>query len=261
MPDLRVLLTLLLLVGCAPSLSNPPPAAADDDDATGDDDDSTVGDDDDDDDDATWGDDDDIVDPSCTNPGTGEAWVTGPPELSGTWTAGSVTVDQDAQSVSVTTEDGLAYTWRVGDDVALLAGADGFGRVYWELPGLGAWGGDFVFAVETNDGSYRFLSALVAWREEVFIPDWGALFFVDPGACGELIEDTCGLLQVLPMTFEVPSWDGVMSGTLYPGEGMGTGDFTMNFHRGQQYLELACDDVDALLWSFSMQQAMVIWDG
>ena len=259
MDSIRLLLCLLftLAIGCTPVLNNPPPVAGDDDDSTtGDDDDSTIGDDDD--------DDDDIVDPTCSNPGTGAAWVTGPGEVAGAWTPGVITIDETAQSVTVTTEVGTVWTWRLGD-VSTLWAADGtIGRIWWEQPGLGAWGGDFVFALEANDASFRSVSALVAGRVDFDIVDWGAWFAIDSGSCDGIgVEDGfgCGVVQVLPLYYEVPSWDGVLSGSVSPGEGVGTGDFSIEYHRGVEYLELLCDDVDQLSWSFSMTQWMEIWDG
>ena len=256
-------LCALWLAGCAPILSNPPPVPADDDDSTAGDDDDATGDDDDstgDDDDDTWGDDDDS-DPACLQPGTTESWVTGPQDVTG-WVAGTVAVDTAAESVSLVTDVGEAFAWRVGADVGLLVGADGLGRVYWEQPGLAAWGGDFVFAVESADGAFRFISALVAGADEVFVADWASRFSVVRGACSELLDDFCGVMTVLPLQYEIANWDGVMlTGVLYPTLGEATGDFTIEHRLGRDYAELWCDDVDQTAWSFVMQQWMLTWDG
>jgi len=262
--ELRLFFVALafMAAGCTPVLNNP--ARSDDDDTTAvddDDDDTTGDDDDDDDDDTTWGDDDD-VDPTCSDEGSTASWITGPSDVDGTWVAGTITMDADAGSLQLMSEVGVGYTWRLGNDYGALSSLSGLGRVYWSQPGFGAWGGDFVFAVEAFDGSFRFVTALVAGLEEVAIVDWGAVFSVDRDACaGLLMEDDCGVFQVLALQYEVSTWDGVAIGTLFPNEGVGSQDFTVEHRYGVGYLEMLCDDVDTTSWSFAMTQYLEIWDG
>jgi hypothetical protein len=265
--ELRLLfLTLALVaVGCTPVLNNP--LGSDDDDTTAvddDDDDTTADDDDDDDDDddATWGDDDDVVDPTCSDEGATTSWITGPSDVEGTWVAGTITMDADAGSLMLMTEVGVGYTWRLGNDYSALSTLSGQGRVYWSQPGFGAWGGDFVFAVEAFEASFRFVTGLVVGLEEVTISDWGATFSVNRSVCdGLVVEDDCGVFQVLALEYEVSTWDGVAIGTLFPNEGVGSQDFTVEHRYGVGYLEMLCDDVDMTAWSFAMTQYLEVWDG
>ena len=267
--QLRALLFSLavLAAGCTPVLSNPPvvdddddTTAGDDDDTTADDDDDTTADDDDD-DDSTWGDDDDIVDPSCSSQGTTSSWVTGPSDVSGTWVPGTIALDETTESLQLMTDAGVGYTWRVGASYPLLLDLAGQGRVYWSQPGFGAWGGDFVFAVESWDTGYRFVTALVVGQGEVLIDDWAALFTAQSWPCdGVLIDDACGLLQAVAIEYEVPTWDGMAIGTLFPGEAVASTDLYVAAHWGAEYVALECDDVDILSWSFTMQSVQP-WDG
>ena len=264
MLELRLLFFAFAFVaaGCTPVLNNPP-RSDDDDDATAvdDDDDDTTGDDDDDDDDTTSGDDDD-VDPTCSDGGSTSSWIIGPSDVDGTWVAGTITMDADAGSLQLMSEVGVGYTWRLGNDYGALSSLSGLGRVYWSQPGFGAWGGDFVFAVEAFDGTFRFVTALVAGLEEVAIVDWGAEFSTNRSACdGLLMEDDCGVFQVLALDYEVSTWDGVAIGTLFPNEGVASQEFIVEHRYGVGYLEMLCDDVDMTSWSFAMTQYLEIWDG
>ncbi len=260
-----IFMFVLAGAGCAPSLNNPIPV--DDDDATAvDDDDTTAADDDDttwaDDDDSTWGDDDDVVGPDCSNEGSSVAWASGPSDIDGVWVDGTITVDEDLGSLTLVSAAGVTSVWRLGDQVALLSGVAGEGRVYWSQPGLGSWGGDHVLAVEAFGDAFHFASAYVVGQTEVFIPDWAARFSALPGACGgELVESSCGLLEVLAMEYEVPSWNGLDIGVLYPEQAVVTSGLFVSYGYGVEYIEALCEDLDMMAWSFSMQQSLKIWDG
>ena len=242
---LLLLAALALLSGCPPTLGN-------DDDATMDDDD--VADDDD------IADDDDSVDPEgCDSPGNGFVSVTGPPPT-GQWMQGSMSNADGA--LVLTTDTGEELVWRLGDDAAMLPGALGAGRIWWEAPNRGPWGGDFALAVEWADATERLLLASVVDAEVLAVDDWMFEAVLDRAACTESwFEDFCGIGQVLPIEMTLSTTQGIEVFNLVPGMGVGSPELSVEHRYGLEYVELLCDDVPLRSWAFALRQSLIQWDG